>query len=526
MQVNATLRRERVAGSVYGAAIGDALGAPTEFLSLDRIRAEWPPAGPLSPFGSSAAAGSLIRVTDDTQMSLAVGEALLEAWQGGAGLSPKACEHALRRHFVRWVYGGENDRAPGRTCVAACTRLERGGPWQATTALESKGCGANMRVAPVAWLPRSAVDDCVERYAQLSQFQSALTHAHPTAIAASDLTAFAIRRRIESSEFDPCSFRMELVEYAESQRSVYHDAWLGELWKQAGSPAPTDFIARGWDECLAALARLEVALATGDPDGDPCAITGGGWIAEEALATALYCVLAHPHDPLRAVQHAAASSGDSDTIACIAGAIAGAGHGASAWPDEWIARLEYRARLETLVEAFGGDRCPAVTRSPVIAVRVATPWEDASDVLMVFVGPDREQHPWLAKSAAEIPPALEPQLRLELPAQLTEGAVYLTEPGPLAARQVVHAVGLDRQGGTQRYLLQHVLQMTLERVDLPADGQISIALAGASPGLIEHLPAALLQVLDLAARDSLRVVLLASDEGMAAELQSRLGSGA
>jgi ADP-ribosylglycohydrolase len=64
---------KRASGALFGQAFGDALGARTEFLSLEEIVQRFPPAGPTTIAGTPA------RVTDDTQMALAVGEALLEA---------------------------------------------------------------------------------------------------------------------------------------------------------------------------------------------------------------------------------------------------------------------------------------------------------------------------------------------------------------------------------------------------------------------------------------------------------------
>ena len=70
MENSRASREERAAGCLFGLAFGDALGAPTEFLPVAEILRRWPPAGP---------AGEPARVTDDTQMALAVGEALAEA---------------------------------------------------------------------------------------------------------------------------------------------------------------------------------------------------------------------------------------------------------------------------------------------------------------------------------------------------------------------------------------------------------------------------------------------------------------
>lgn len=180
--------------------------------------------------------------------------------------------------------------------------------------------------------------------------QSALTHGHPTALAASDLTACAVRLLADGT--GPGELLPALREYARESREVYPGDWLGDLADRAHDPDRAAFAARGWDECLAVLARLADALRTADPEADPCLATGAGWVAEEALAAGLFCFLMLPDDPPAAVRRAAYSSGDSDSIAALAGAFAGAHHGAGAWPDAWVRDIEYRDRLLALGAAW------------------------------------------------------------------------------------------------------------------------------------------------------------------------------
>lgn len=143
--------------------------------------------------------------------------------------------------------------------------------------------------------------------------------------------------------------------YAAEQRDTYHEWWLGDLWLRAHDHGPVSFVRRGWDECLGVLDRLDAALAAPDREADPCLATGAGWIAEEALATGLLCFLLFPDEPVTAVRRAACSSGDSDSIACLAGAFAGAHHGLAAWPDAWVERLEHRDELLALGALWDGD---------------------------------------------------------------------------------------------------------------------------------------------------------------------------
>ena len=75
---------------------------------------------------------------------------------------------------------------------------------------------------------------------------------------------------------------------------------------------------------------------------------GDGWIAEEALATALLCALRHADDPVGGLARAATTAGDSDSIACLTGAFLGAAYGMSAWPAAWAGRVEFTDQLDHL----------------------------------------------------------------------------------------------------------------------------------------------------------------------------------
>ena len=338
----------RASGCLFGLAFGDALGAVTEFLNVDEIMRRFPPQGPQQPMGNPA------RVTDDTQMTLAVGEALLEVtppW------SADNLEPPLRRAFIDWWCSPDNNRAPGNTCLKACANLADDLPWEQATVANSKGCGANMRVAPVGLI--NGVNETTR--AAIAQFQAALTHGHPTALTASDLTARAIADLVAGG--DPKGLPSRLRTYAEEQRSIYHADWLGLLWERPYINTPEEFITRGWDECLSILDRLDAALANPNRDADPCLATGEGWIAEEAFATGLLCFLLFPEEPVAALRRAALTAGDSDSIACLTGAFAGAYLGMAAWPEDWVSRIEYRDRLAALGNRWDEEAASDASRA-------------------------------------------------------------------------------------------------------------------------------------------------------------------
>jgi len=69
---------EQVLGMMYGLALGDALGSPVEFWELKGIRERYGPEG-ITELPAPAL------FTDDTQMTLAVAEALIDAGAPGPG---------------------------------------------------------------------------------------------------------------------------------------------------------------------------------------------------------------------------------------------------------------------------------------------------------------------------------------------------------------------------------------------------------------------------------------------------------
>jgi len=332
------ITRDKIAGSFYGLALGDALGRPTEFMSLKHIKRTYGSYGVMSLPRPAL-------FTDDTQMTLAVARAVGAArWFG-----PNELVRTLTTEFLRWAVQ-DPSRAPGVTCVTSVRRLAiarvRHEAWTTATTV-SRGCGANMRVAPTALLPDA------DLAVSASQLQAALTHGDPVAIAATELTALAIRYAAEGA--DLVELPRMLLARAYTQRGIYRDRWLRGLhtrWVTRGNLSAEVVMERAWDRIADTIRGVMMALADSQTPYDVCRTLGAAWTADEALACALYFAVRFGGVPPVAISMAARTSGDSDSIACITGAIVGAYHGESVWPLHWRARIERRGDVEDAVDTI------------------------------------------------------------------------------------------------------------------------------------------------------------------------------
>lgn len=321
---------DRFRGSLLGMAIGDALGHPTEYVSsLAAIRARWGPDG-VTTF-EAAGRHPPGTFSDDTQMAVAVARALCRAGTGDLD----ALMHAMGEEFVAWSRSPQNNRAPGGTCLAGCRNLARGVAWREAGVKGSKGCGAAVRASPVG-LYLNGDDAAVTRVAAA---QSALTHAHPTGVASGVAAAAAAAWLARGGALDG------LVAHVRAQVASLAPASLLDV----GCP-PALVERLGAREMIDMLDRTASA-AERDYD-DVCEHLGGAWVGEEAVACALWCVLRAGGDFAGAVLRAANTSGDSDAIACIAGALAGAHGGLAALPAAWVTGVEKAAVLDLLARSL------------------------------------------------------------------------------------------------------------------------------------------------------------------------------
>src|SRR5258708_20107203 len=159
--------RSRFSGCLLGGAVGDALGAPVEFLHLDEILRTY---GEQGIRDYAPAYGKLGAITDDTQMTLFTAEAVLSAHIASVlqGQEPDFFR-AAAASYARWLMTQENSRLVSSCNAKASWLLQQkklfSPPSPATTSLstlhntpgkvtramnDSKASGALIRQPPTA----------------------------------------------------------------------------------------------------------------------------------------------------------------------------------------------------------------------------------------------------------------------------------------------------------------------------------------------------------------------------------------
>ncbi|MET9660827.1 ADP-ribosylglycohydrolase family protein [Streptomyces sp. NPDC006510] len=307
-------RQDRVAGAVVGSAVGDALGAPFEFGPAGVYTTRFPDGVGTMCGGGGWDPGE---ATDDTQMAVLVAESLLE--RGGLDLPD------MFGRFRRWAAGDPKDIGLQTEDV-----LTSGEGWDLAAALHfqvngrAAGNGSLMRAATSAVYfaarGRTATMDAARRIA-------ALTHGDRAAWEGTAVLHELIRVALDGDDPLPA-----VPDALDRVHQDHRARWATVLAPEWHPRAATEFNGAVWP-CLGTALW---ALRTTDT-------------YENALAAAID------------------TGGDTDTVAAVTGALAGAVYGFGAIPPRWTEPLH--------VPLPGyGDR---VLRTPAL-VALARRLDDAS----------------------------------------------------------------------------------------------------------------------------------------------------
>ena len=266
---------QRALGSYLGLAVGDALGATVEFMTAREIAA-------VHRVHRQIVGGVLLRlkpgrVTDDTEMSLALGDALLRGGLEDVRIIADA--------YVKWMQSCPIDI--GNTCRRGIRRYMLQGTAEAAPAPDSAGNGAAMRNLPsvLATLKDEAA------FERVSLGQAHVTHHHPLSDAATLTLGRMTRRLLRDEGLSAARAEAQLlIEYLSEFR---FDPWPGQT---------------------------------------------SGYIVDtvQTVFDAFFTTSSFEDCVVKVVNR----GGDADTTGAIAGQLAGALYGIDAIPERWLKKLD------------------------------------------------------------------------------------------------------------------------------------------------------------------------------------------
>jgi len=283
---------DRALGAYLGLALGDALGATVEFMTPREIALRFAAHGGVHReiIGGGWLKLQSGQVTDDTTMSLALGDALLLGQQQARPFDSQLIADA----FVAWWRGKPVDC--GNTCRRGIQRYIRDGTLAGPQQDSDGGNGALMRNLPAALATLG--DDAL--FDRVSLAQAHITHHHPE----SDAAVLGIGRLLRA--------------------------------QLAGAPA---------------LAEMADAWVTAHPvfRFKPYPRRASGYVVD-TVQTVLHCFTTHG-DFEDAVTSAVNLGDDADTTGALVGMLAGARCGGRALPQRWLRRLLPEVRQAVTAQA-------------------------------------------------------------------------------------------------------------------------------------------------------------------------------
>jgi ADP-ribosylglycohydrolase len=291
---------DRFRGCMLGAAVGDALGMPGESspMNLSHLYRGYRKAWRWHP-NARLEAG---QYTDDTQIMLLVASLLA---------SGEYSEERYARDLARLCSEGDL-RFPDGAVMAACERLVTQGPGATGVNSDTAGC------IPLAVPFALRYDDPVERSGRLAKACS-VTHTHPVALAGAITVACLLSATVYGAH-DPVSLALKTA--------AAEDTELGARLRRA-----------------IALQEEGISLEAALP------VIGNDVSVYQTVPIAFF-LMGRYESPENLLYVAANVGGNTDTIAFICGAYAGARYGAAALPADLLVGLESRDRIDGLARAL------------------------------------------------------------------------------------------------------------------------------------------------------------------------------
>jgi len=309
--------QDKILGILYGQAIGDAMGMPSELWPLEKISQYFH--GPITTFLDGPENNDVAinykygEFTDDTGQALAILDSLIETnWIPNS--------NNLVKHIMLWANnaGAWENNILGPSSKAALLAIKEGHDSEPITSTALTN-GAGMRIAPIGSLfEPNQLNDLVQTVYQITK----VTHSSDVAISGACMIAGAVTAAVADYSWD------EIIEYAISANDAGY---------QLGSPT--------WAAKTNSRLRLGLQLAQ-DFKSEPKKFSheiynliGTGTMISESIPAAV-SIAYYTRDVKKCALMCANLGGDTDTIGAMSTAICGAKNGSNSIDPEWIKTID------------------------------------------------------------------------------------------------------------------------------------------------------------------------------------------
>ncbi|GHP14763.1 hypothetical protein YK48G_21880 [Lentilactobacillus fungorum] len=322
--------QDHILGTLYGQAIGDAMGMPSELWPAERIQTEFN--GRITDFLDGPQSNDIAKnftkgqYTDDTNQALAILDGLIETdWQPDT--------QVLVKHILAWAesVGAWEHNILGPSSKAALSAIKAGQDPKSITD-QALTNGAGMRIAPIGTLFMPSQH---EQLVHMVFDVTKITHSSDVAISGAAMIAGAVSAAMAYQDWD------DIIDFA----LKVNDEGL-----RLGAPT--------WAAKTHDRLRLGIYLAQKyEGDDDQFAqriydVIGTGTMISEsvpaAVAIAYYC-----RNVQKCALMCANLGGDTDTIGAMATAICGARTGRSAIPADWLRLIDTKNPQHDLTQYAG-----------------------------------------------------------------------------------------------------------------------------------------------------------------------------
>jgi len=319
-------RMLKIKSMLFGLAIGDALGVPVEFESREYLEKN-----PITDYIKNTR--PIGTFSDDSALSFCLVESLI------SGYNIKN----IKENMLKWYFKGYWSATGETFGIGNLTRTVLYDLSQDINADTSEkyeeynnGNGSLMRIAPLLFIIK---DKSINGRFQMTKEVSSITHAHPRSVMAcfyfleflrhlllDDLDKYEIYHKLQK---DIPEFFDNYFKESDSTKNEIHENYLEEI----------KYFNRLLKENIHEIDKND--------------INSSGYVID-TIEASIWCLLT-TDNYTDAVLQAVNLGGDTDTTACVTGALAGLLYGFDDIPKKWVEKLARSKDIEDLAIRFANS---------------------------------------------------------------------------------------------------------------------------------------------------------------------------